>query len=159
MPAATPAIHAELERRIAAQGIPVTLVDGRAREVMAAADVVVLASGTATLEAMLLKRPMVITYKLHPLTYHIMKAMMHVEHVGLPNLLAGSSVVPERLQAEARAERIGADVLAWLDDSEARARLMNMFTGLHKTLRLGASARAADAVVALLQARTEAGTA
>ena len=71
-----------------------------------AADVVVLASGTATLEAMLLKRPMVITYKLHPLTYHIMKAMMHVEHVGLPNLLAGSSVVPERLQAEARAERI-----------------------------------------------------
>ena len=159
MPAATPAIHAELERRIAAQGIPVTLVDGRAREVMAAADVVVLASGTATLEAMLLKRPMVITYKLHPLTYHIMKAMMHVEHVGLPNLLAGSSVVPERLQAEARAERIGADVLAWLDDSEARARLMDIFTGLHKTLRLGASARAADAVVALLQARTEAGTA
>jgi lipid-A-disaccharide synthase len=150
MPAATEAIYTELRTRIDAQDLPISLINGQAREVMGASDVVVLASGTATLEALLLKKPMVITYKLHPLTYQIMKAMMHVDYVGLPNLLAGRGVVPERLQDEARAARIGADVLHWLMEPAARAQLTDVFNTIHHQLRLQASSRAADAIVTQL---------
>lgn len=130
------------------------LYEGRAREVMGAADAIVLASGTATLEALLIKRPMVITYRTSALTYQVMRRMLHVAHVGLPNLLAGRSLVPELLQTEARPERLGAAVLALLAEPGLNARLEQEFARIHRSLRQGASRRAAAEVLALLEARS-----
>lgn len=152
VPAATPTIAAELGARVAAraQRARLHVLDGQARTAMGAADVVLLASGTATLEAMLLKRPMVVTYRLHPLTYRVMRALMTVEHVSLPNLLAGRTLVPELLQDEARPELLGAAVLDWLDDAPRAAALRTHFEALHESLRGGASERAAAAVLEVL---------
>ena len=150
MPAATPAIYAELSELLASTDLPITLLTGAARTAMAASDVVVLASGTATLEAMLSKRPMVITYRVHPLTYQIMKRLLQIKYVGLPNLLAGEGVVPERLQHDATAENLGQDVLDWLESPQRVAQLRKRFDAIHRELRLGASERAADAVQAVM---------
>ncbi len=130
-----------------AEDLPVYLVDGRAREAMAAADAVLVASGTATLEAMLLKRPMVITYKTLPLTWFIGRRMLHVEHVGLPNLLAGEALVPELLQDQAVPERLGAALLAFLESPERVHALTRRFGEIHASLKNDASARAAEAVL------------
>ena len=130
--------------------VPITIHNGDSRTVMAAADVVLLASGTATLEALLLKKPMVVTYKVHPITYRIMRALFTVSHVSLPNLLAKRGVVPELLQDEAIVEKLGPAVLAWFDDECRRAALVNDFDVIHETLRGGASNRAARAVLELV---------
>jgi lipid-A-disaccharide synthase len=129
------------------------LLDGDAHTAMEAADVVLLASGTASLEALLLDRPMVITYRTHPLTWAIGRRLLHVPHVGLPNLLAGRAIVAELLQGDATPRRLGAEVLALLDSGAARAAQREAFRGIAHSLRNDASARAADAVVDLLQAR------
>ncbi|MEM7408057.1 MAG: lipid-A-disaccharide synthase [Pseudomonadota bacterium] len=149
LPAATPTLHALLHTRISAARLTdmVTLIDGNARAALAACDVALLASGTATLEALLSKRPMVITYRVHPVTYHIMKRLLHVPHVGLPNLLANANLVPERLQHDATPERLGEDLLAWLDDADYRSRVTDRFNEIHQQLRLGADERAANAVI------------
>jgi len=125
----------------------ITVIEGQSRTAMAAADVVLLASGTATLEALLLQRPMVITYRTHPLTYQIMKAMFHVPWVGLPNLLAGKAVAPELLQAEATPERLGAAVLDILENPQRQEESLEIYRSLHEQLRRDASARAAEAVL------------
>jgi lipid-A-disaccharide synthase len=129
------------------------LYTGRSREVMAAANVVVLASGTATLEAMLLKRPMVAAYRMAPLTYWIVRHLLRVPYVTLPNLLAGEALVPELLQDEASAENIGRAVLQFLDHPEVVERLQNRFTAIHHLLRRQASERAAEAVLSLVGSR------
>ncbi len=129
------------------------LLDGDAHTAMAAADAVLLASGTASLEALLLGRPMVITYRTHPLTWAIGRRMLHVEHVGLPNLLAGDSVVPELLQDAASPARLGAAVLALLDSIAARERQRRAFRRIAGVLRNDASRRAAAVVAGLLEAR------
>ena len=129
------------------RGLDLVRTRGHARGVMAAADCALLASGTATLEAMLLKCPMVITYRTTEATYRIMKAMFHVQHVGLPNLLAGRGLVPELLQAQALPERLGPAVLTLLEDTRARRELKRVFTAMHEALRGGASAAAAKAVL------------
>ncbi len=126
---------------------PIHLVDGRARDAMAAADAVLVASGTATLEAMLLKRPMVITYKTLPLTWFIGRRMLHVKHVGLPNLLAGEALVPELLQDQAVPERLGAALLAFLESPGRVEKLTRRFGEIHASLKNDASARAAEAVL------------
>src|SRR5690606_30206715 len=111
VPMATPALRrlfeAELQRR--APSADVLLLDGRAHEAMAAADVVLLASGTATLEAMLLDRPMVVAYRLSPVTWGVLRGldMVKVKNVALPNLLAGETVVPELLQDRAVPAALG----------------------------------------------------
>ncbi len=102
-------------------GLSCTLLDGRASEAMAAADVVLLASGTATLEALLLERPMVVAYRLAPLTYAIARHLVHTPYVAIPNLLAGHAVVPEFIQHAATPQRLGAAVAALLDPTAAAA--------------------------------------
>lgn len=155
-----PCVNRERERQIRALvaqravQLPVTIVRGQSRRVMAAADVVLLASGTATLEAMLLKKPMVVGYRLSAISYRLLSRLVSVPHVALPNLLAGESLVPERLQDEATPETLGADVLHWLRDDAGRERLVARFTELHRTLRRDADERAAEAVADLLKRRT-----
>lgn len=135
-----------------AAGVPVQVVAGRSHEVLAACDVTLIASGTATLEAALFKRPMVIAYKLHPLSWHIMKRMHYQPWVGLPNILSGEFVVPELLQHAATPEALAEATEAWLDDPARCAAVAERFTRLHETLRCGTAQRATEAIAGLLDA-------
>jgi lipid-A-disaccharide synthase len=128
------------------------VIDGRARTVMIASDVILLASGTATLEAMLAKRPMVVAYKVSPLTYRLVKGlgMLKVDHYALPNVLAGQAVVPELMQHECTPDKLAAATLRWLHDEAASKALQPRFLALHQQLRRDASAQAAQAIVELV---------
>lgn len=149
---------ANTERRVQFQAIldgvslppDLQLVDGRAREVMTAADVVLLASGTASLEAMLLKRPMVVAYRMAPLTYWLAKRLLKVKSVSLPNLLARDILVPELLQDQATPDELGHAVLYYLENPESTAEVMARFAEIHEELRQGADAQAARAVLELI---------
>jgi lipid-A-disaccharide synthase len=129
----------------------VTLVDGNAQQVMAASDVVLLASGTATLEATLVKRPMVVAYRLSVRTTFLLKTLklFKAPFFAQPNLLAGRQVVPEYFNHEVRAAVLGPAVLAQLERAD-RDQLVQTFASIHETLRRDASARAAEAIVGLL---------
>ena len=129
----------------------VTLVDGNAQRVMAASDVVLLASGTATLEATLVKRPMVVAYRLSLLTTFLLKTLklFKAPFFAQPNLLAGRQVVPEYFNHEVRADILGPAVLAQLERAD-RDQLVQTFASIHETLRRDASARAAEAILQLL---------
>lgn len=153
IPAATPRLYEVLAQLRAerAPALPLTLVLGRSREVMAAADVVLLASGTATLEAMLLKRPMVVAYRVAPVTAWLARRLVAVSHFALPNLLAGTDLVPEFIQEAATVTNLGPAVLRWLDRSNARQALMAEFEALHTVLRRDASRQAAGAIAELLE--------
>jgi lipid-A-disaccharide synthase len=131
---------------------PVQLVDGRSHEALAACDVTLVASGTATLEAALFKRPMVIGYRMHPLSWQMMKRMQLQPWVGLPNILCGDFVVPERIQSAATPERLAADVLAWLDAPSKGEALAARFTELHHLLRRDTARLACDAIAQVVQA-------
>lgn len=134
--------------------LPVTIVRGQSREVMAASDVVLLASGTATLEAMLLKKPMVVGYRLSNFSYALVSRLVKVPHVALPNLLAREALVPELLQDDATPENLGAAVLERMENLGERKRLKEAFTELHRTLRQNADERAAEAISGLLKGRS-----
>jgi len=151
-PAASPATRALFESGLRATGEApaIQVFDGRSRTVMAAADVVLLASGTAALEAMLLKRPMVVTYRVSPLTYAVARRLVRVDRYSLPNLLAGRDLVPELIQHEATPERLGAAVLRYLEQPDLARELQAEFLRLHRTLRCNASEQAADAVLELV---------
>lgn len=142
----------QFEQAVKKQGgsLPIKLVDGQAREVMAAADVVVVASGTATLEAMLLKKPMVVVYKLSTITYWITKMLASIKVYSLPNLLAKRHVVPELIQADATPERIGTEVLSFLENKGRCTALISIFNNIHLSLRKNASKEAADAILELV---------
>ncbi len=129
-----------------APDLPLTLLDGQSREAMAAADVVLMASGTATLEAMLLKRPMVVAYRTAELTYWLAKWLVHIPYFSLPNLLAQEALVPEFLQHQVTPEKLGAACLQWLENPDQVALLQKRFTDLHHQLRRSANQEAADAV-------------
>ena len=133
--------------------LQVTIVRGRSREVMAASDVVLLASGTATLEAMLLKKPMVVGYRLSNVSYALLSRLVKVPHVSLPNLLAKQPLVPELLQDDATPESLGAAVLERMEDQQERDRLIEAFTELHHTLKQDADEKAAQAISMLLERR------
>lgn len=155
VPAANPACRETLTPMIAGTSFAQAplLTDGRAREAMIAADVILLASGTATLEAMLAKRAMVVGYKVAPLTYRIVKAfgMLKVERYALPNVLAGTDVAPELMQDECTPENLAAAVLNQFQHPEITGALQPRFREIHESLRQNASARAADAVAGLLR--------
>ncbi|SFM16557.1 lipid-A-disaccharide synthase [Marinobacter zhejiangensis] len=152
-----PCVNREREQQVRALvdslkvKLPVTVVRGRSREVMAAADVVLLASGTATLEAMLLKKPMVVGYRLSALSYKLLSRLVKVPFVALPNLLSGEALVPELLQDDATPEALGAAVLERLENDQERERLRMAFTDLHQQLRRTADERAAVAISGLLE--------
>ena len=130
------------------------ITDGDARAAMVASNVVLLASGTATLEAMLAQRPMVVAYKLAPLTHAIVKGLglLKVDHYALPNVLAGEPVVPELMQRDCTPQALAQAVLRWLGDPAAVAALQPRFRAIHADLRRDASAQAAGVVAELLQA-------
>ena len=119
---------------------------------MIASDAVLLASGTAALEAMLCKRPMVVGYRLAPLSHAIVRAfgLLKVEHVSLPNVLAGEALVPELLQDACTPEGLAAALTPFLQAQDGGAYLQPRFREMHLALRRDASARAADAVAELL---------
>lgn len=152
-----PCVNRDRERQV--QGLveslevklPVTLVRGRSREVMAASDVVLLASGTATLEAMLLKKPMVVGYRLSNFSYKLLSRLVKVPWVALPNLLAQKPLVPELLQDDATPESLGAAVLERLENEQERADLQQAFSDLHQSLKQNADERAAMAISELLE--------
>lgn len=133
--------------------LDVRILDGESWSAMAAADVVLLASGTATLETLLHRRPMVITYRTRALTWAIGRRLLHVAHVGLPNLLAGRALVPELLQDRATGAHLGAAVLRYLEHPEEVPPLQEEFASIRSTLRNDADRSAATAVLGLL-ART-----
>ncbi len=153
IPAATPRLHEVLTalRDHYAPTLPLMLVQGHSRAAMAAADVVLLASGTATLEAMLLKRPMVVAYRVAPATAWIARRLLTVSHFALPNLLAGRELVPEFIQEAATAANLGPAVLRWLDETVTREALTAEFDVLHDQLRRDASRQAATAIAELLE--------
>lgn len=128
--------------------LPIRLQAGHTDLACTAADVVLVTSGTATLEVALCKRPMVISYRISPLTYALVKHKIKVPHVGLPNILLGREVVPELLQGNATPERLADAVLAWYDAPQRVAEAEQAFTGLHEMLRLETDKLAAEAVLA-----------
>ena len=159
-----PAINAErraqIDAELATRGepLPVTVHDDRrgpgvGRLVMSAADVVIMASGTATLEAMLLKRPMVVAYRLHWLTWLIARLLVRIPFVSLPNLLAGRAVVPELLQQAATPDNLARATLDWLEQPQRRAEAEAEFLVQHQRLRQDASATGAAAIARLLETR------
>ncbi|UZK04022.1 lipid-A-disaccharide synthase [Venatoribacter cucullus] len=131
--------------------LPVTVVLGQSHTCMAAADAILLASGTATLEAMLMKRPMVVSYKLAPLTFWILKHMVSRKWISLPNLLADRELVPELLQQDATPEKLAAALLAQLENSVAMQQLHETFLFIHRQLKRSADDEAAAAIAGLLQ--------
>jgi lipid-A-disaccharide synthase len=155
-PMANPAAREIFARALAARAGPaVTLYDGEAEAALTAADCALVASGTATLEALLCKRPMVVAYRLGGPTAALIRALglMKAPFFAQPNLLAGRRVVPELFQEEVTAERLGGELLAWLDDRERARSVAREFRRIHEALRLGASERAAEAVLALIERR------
>ena len=157
IPAATPALNQMLKRQIRTlqPDLPVTLVEGHSQAVLGAADAVLLASGTATLEALLFKCPMVVAYKVSSLTYKVIMGLglLKIKNVSLPNLLAGRDLVPEFMQARANAAELGPAVLKLLDDKRSRDEQVQGLATLTGVLRVGADARAAEAVLALADSR------
>jgi lipid-A-disaccharide synthase len=126
------------------------IVDGQSHAVLAACDVTLIASGTATLEAALFKRPMVIAYKMNALSWQIMRRKQLQPWVGLPNILCGEWVVPELLQDAATPQALAQSVLAWLDAPERTQALAQRFTDLHQTLTRDTVALSTDAIQTVL---------
>ena len=137
-------------RRQHAPEVPIEMLDGRSHEALAACDVALVASGTATLEAALFKRPMVIAYVMHALSWQMMKRMRYQPWVGLPNILLGDAAVPEFLQGDATPARLAEAALAWLADPAGCEALSLRFTGLHHELRRNTAEAATDAIEKVL---------
>jgi lipid-A-disaccharide synthase len=131
----------------------VRLLQGQSREAMTAAELVLMTSGTTTLEAMLLKKPMVVAYKLPPLSYSILSRLVKTKFIALPNLLAAQALVPELLQQAVTAPALADAMAQWLDQPQKVAELQQRFTDIHQQLRLDASQQAAGAIIELLGER------
>jgi lipid-A-disaccharide synthase len=146
LPCATPERREQLEQMLAGRDLPLTLLNGRSHEALAACDAVLIASGTATLEALLYKRPMVVAYRVAPLTYRILKRLVKSPYISLPNLLAERLLVPELIQEAATAEALAQAVAPLIDDGQVQTE---GFDVIHRALRRDASVSAADAVLKL----------
>ena len=151
IPVATPRLRAAIEQLLvktkdANPDIEIYLLDGMADEVLEASDVVLIASGTATLQAALWKKPMVISYKVPWLTAQIMKRQGYLPYVGLPNILCGEFVVPELLQDDATPEKLASAVQEWLEHPAKVVELKERFAKMHETLRRPTGLLVAQAV-------------
>ena len=146
---ATQQIFRQLVTQAQAEDLPLTLLSGQSHRVMQAADVIAVASGTASLEAALCKRPMVICYRVGALMAHIYKRLLYLPWAGLPNILERETLVPELLQDDFRADKLADALEHWLVHPEACAELTRRFTALHHTLRQN-TAETASAVIARL---------
>ena len=133
-----------------AQDLPITILFGHAHDAMIAADIVLVASGTATLEAALLKRPMVITYSMPALSFWLMQRKRYQPFVGLPNILAGRFVVPELLQQDATPENLAQALLNLTFDTQAVADLDKIFTDMHALLRQSTAHKTVQAILPYL---------
>ncbi|AME24465.1 MAG: lipid-A-disaccharide synthase [Pseudomonadota bacterium] len=154
MPAATAALRELLQPLVAAHpDLALTITEGKAQVAMTAADAILVKSGTVTLEAALLKKPMVISYKVPWLTGQIMQRQGYLPYVGLPNILAGRFVVPEILQHFATPEALADATLKQLNDNANRATLTEIFTEMHHVLRQNTAQRASEAVAQVLETR------
>ena len=143
-------IFEEVQWKLEAQQLPITLLFGHAHDAMIAADGVLVASGTATLEAALLKRPMVITYKMPALSWWLTKRKQYQPYVGLPNILVGRFVVPEILQDDATPENLAQALLNLVNNKHAVAELEQIFSNMHHTLRQDTAQKAATAILPYL---------
>ncbi len=147
-------VRQAFEARIAviAPGLPITLLDGRPRDAIGAADAVLTASGTATLETLLLKRCMVVAYRLSPLSHWLIRTfdLLKVPHVAIANLLSDKPLAPEFLQHDCRPEMLGAALLDLLDDAEKRQRIADHYLQIHRRLRRDAADSAAQAILHLI---------
>jgi lipid-A-disaccharide synthase len=153
-PMANPAARETFAAALAASapGVPVDLLDGGAQQAMVAADAVLVASGTATLEGLLCKRPMVVAYRLGAATAWMLEhlGLMKAPFFAQPNLLAGRQVVPEIFQAEVTPGRLGEELAHWLDHPQECAELARLFADIHRQLQQGGSDKAASAVLRLV---------
>ena len=151
IPVATPRLREPLEQLLlktknSNSDIQIHLLDGMADEVLEASDAVLIASGTATLQAALWKKPMVISYKVPWLTAQIMKRQGYLPYVGLPNILCGEFVVPELLQNDATPENLASAIQDWLENPIKVAKLKERFALMHETLRRPTGLLVAQAV-------------
>ncbi len=153
LPAANDARYQQIVELLKGYELPVTVLHGQSREAMLASEAVLMASGTAALEGMLAKKPLVVSYRTSALSYAIIKPLLKVPYVALPNLLAGEMLVPELLQNDATPEKLGQAMLDQLADPQ---RQVQRFTELHQQLRCNASEQAARAVLELLAKKQQA---
>jgi len=153
LPAASQQRHDELQKLIQSHysDLKVHLILKQSHQALYACDAVLIASGTATLEAMLCKRPMVVAYRMSPITFRILSYLVSITSVSLPNLLAGRQLVPEVLQNEVTPQRLADEIERLLDDQAERQALLEAFTHLHHSLRLNADVQAARAITELLE--------
>jgi lipid-A-disaccharide synthase len=147
-----PSLRALLAPMLAryAPGVDIQVVDGRSHQVLAACDLTLIASGTATLEAALFKRPMVICYNMHWASWLRMRSMAYQPWVGLPNILSRGFVVPELLQDSCTPEALAHEALSWLDSPARCDGVVQRFTDLHHQLRQDTARRATDAIAQVL---------
>ncbi|HBO0210734.1 lipid-A-disaccharide synthase [Pseudomonas aeruginosa] len=151
LPCASAARREQIEQMLQGrEPLPLTLLDGASHEALAACDAVLIASGTATLEALLYKRPMVVAYRVAGLTYWILKRLVKSPYISLPNLLAGRLLVPELIQDAATPQALAATLSPLLDDGSQQ---VEFFDAIHRALRQDASAQAAEAVLQLVERR------
>ena len=146
LPCSSPQRRAQIEQMLIGRDLPLTLLDGRSHEALAACDAVLIASGTATLEALLYKRPMVVAYKVAPLTYRILKRLVTSAYISLPNLLAERLLVPEMIQDAATPEALAQLLAPLLNGGDVQTE---GFDVIHRALRRDASVQAAKAVLQL----------
>ncbi len=153
-PLVSPAVRQAFEQQIktVAPELPILLLDGQARDAITAADVVLTASGTATLETLLLKRPMVVGYRMQWLTFWIIKQLnlVKVPYIAMANLLADDGLAPEYIQGECTAENLGSALLRFLDSPEQVAEIQQTYQKIHCDMHRNSSQKAAQAVLALI---------
>jgi lipid-A-disaccharide synthase len=155
-PMVTRATRDLFERALHAHGgtdLPLTLLFGHSHEALAAADLALVASGTATLETALFKTPMVIAYRQSTLSWRLMRSMLYLPYVGMPNILAGEPLVPELLQDEATPAALATALVELWRDKPARERQVARFHEFHELLRQNSADKAADAVMGVLEKR------
>lgn len=159
LPAANDARRQQIEELLSQHGdhseISLRVLDGQSQQCMKAADVVLLASGTATLEGMLLKKPMVVSYIVSPVTAFLMRRLLKQPYISLPNLLAGREVVPEILQEQATPENLARAVSERIGDNDLVHQLKETFLFIHKQLKRNADEEAAQAIAGLMSGNTK----